>query len=132
MGEATPIGEDGSCPSPLLIPSANHTFCSFAQRADVGRHYISFGGRSGLRENPEKLNQRQLFFTRYFQTNWSSPLFAPLFRSEAYLKATKDTCGGRDALDPIGVGIILALPGQLVPVHIDTPLYWGRTRYNLP
>jgi len=58
MGEATPIGEDGSCSSPLLIPSANHTFCSFVQRADVGRHYISFGGRSGLRENPEKLNQR--------------------------------------------------------------------------
>jgi hypothetical protein len=78
------------------------------------------------------LNSRQSFFTHYFAEDWKNPIFAPLLHSKAYKEASKATCGGRDALDPLVVGIILNLPGQLVPVHIDTPLYWGRTRYNLP
>lgn len=71
--------------------------------------------------------------TKYITEDWeNNPLFSALLRSEAYKEAGRVTCGGREALDPVNIGIIMALPGQLVPVHIDTPLFWGRTRYNLP
>lgn len=88
MGEATPILPDGSCPHLLQLPSRNLTFCSFAQRADVGKHYVTFGGRSGLRESMITMNSRQLFFTKYVKADWDSPLWAPLLRSKAYQDAS--------------------------------------------
>jgi hypothetical protein len=49
--------------------------------------------------------------TKYFEADWNNPLFAPLLRSEAYKHAGRVTCGGREAIDPINIGIIIALPG---------------------
>jgi hypothetical protein len=71
-------------------------------------------------------------FTCFIFKDLTDPLFAPLFQSENYLKAASDSCGGKTVFDPIQLGIIITLPGQVVAPHLDIPWYWGASRFNIP
>lgn len=45
IGEAVPIEADGSCAHPYLAPNVNRTHCILPQRIDVGKHFITTGGK---------------------------------------------------------------------------------------
>ena len=40
IGEATPIGPNGTCVHPLTVPNNARTQCILPSRVDVGRHYL--------------------------------------------------------------------------------------------
>ena len=43
IGEARPIGPDGACDHPFLVPSSNRSLCVLPGRIDIGRHFIRTG-----------------------------------------------------------------------------------------
>jgi hypothetical protein len=71
-------------------------------------------------------------FTGFLFKDLNDPALAPLFQSESYIKAATASCGGKSVFDPIQLGIIITLPGQVVASHLDVPWYWGASRFNIP
>ena len=65
IGEAEPIGEDGTCSHPFLVPDISRTKCILPQRIDIGRHFILTGGPDAIREPYEKMISRVSSFGRY-------------------------------------------------------------------
>ena len=65
IGEAQPIGADGMCSHPYLVPNAARTLCVLAGRIDLGRHYLLTGGVEGRRERYSQLVARLLSFGTY-------------------------------------------------------------------
>src|SRR4051794_17940187 len=61
IGEAIPIGSDGLCSHPYLVPSMDRKQCVLPGRIDIGRHYLKTGGVEGLKENYDDLVSRGLF-----------------------------------------------------------------------
>jgi len=55
-----------------------------------------------------------------------------LFKGKQYFDASSKICGGKTYFDPIQLGILIALPGQTVPMHYDVPYFFGATRFHLP
>ena len=55
-----------------------------------------------------------------------------LFTSAGYLQAARTVCRGRTTFDPIQLNLILMVPGQELPMHLDVPWFWGATRFTLP
>jgi hypothetical protein len=41
-----------------LVPNKDNTKCILPSRIDVAKHYLTFGGRSGLKESYESLTSR--------------------------------------------------------------------------
>eukprot|EP00049_Salpingoeca_infusionum_P012152 m.219434 g.219434 ORF g.219434 m.219434 type:complete len:481 (+) comp15111_c0_seq1:381-1823(+) len=138
VGEAVPF--NGSCPHPLMVPNREKTMCTFAARADIGRHYIQTGGFSAIREPYPNLVNRMMSFSRFFINNDvrgkgidTVPVIKQFFESEKYKSAASDVCGqGYPVLDPFQLSVIIQLPGQQVPTHYDAPWFWGASRLTHP
>ncbi len=126
-----PLSADGTCPI-FLVPNKDSTKCVLPSRIDVAKHYLTFGGRDGLKESYESLVSRLQVFTGFLFKDLNDPVLAPLFKSESYRNASTDACGGKNIFDPIQLGIIITLPGQVVASHLDVPWYWGASRFNIP
>ena len=122
VGEARPIGADGRCDHPFLVPSQDGTLCVLAGRSafilfinfvypgrvaefstnlmlycnyfsvDIGRHFIISGGVDGLRESYETLISRTLSFGKYMFNLTKYPEAAALFESPQFIAAAKKVC----------------------------------------
>eukprot|EP01095_Lingulamoeba_sp_RSL-Kostka_P000883 TRINITY_DN1116_c1_g1_i1.p1 TRINITY_DN1116_c1_g1~~TRINITY_DN1116_c1_g1_i1.p1 ORF type:complete len:475 (+),score=174.64 TRINITY_DN1116_c1_g1_i1:52-1476(+) len=139
IGEAEPL-VNGTCPNGLLIPNKSGDLCVLPTRVDIALHYLKTGGVSGLKVSYNGLISRMLSFNKFFFSQSSNltleiPGFSSLFESQNYLERTAEVCDlGTDEpyLDPFQLGIIVQIPGQQVPMHLDTPYFWGATRFEYP
>jgi len=137
IGEGQPIGKDGTCTHPFLVPSPSQpNLCILPSRLDIGRHFLLTGGYSNHRESYARLVSRaQTFYSHTFDKKLEAlPEFKSLFESPKYKQAASAICAaqGKPVFDPIQLGIILQLPGQEVPAHYDIPWFYGATRFHLP
>eukprot|EP01125_Pyxidicula_operculata_P016799 TRINITY_DN5818_c0_g1_i1.p1 TRINITY_DN5818_c0_g1~~TRINITY_DN5818_c0_g1_i1.p1 ORF type:complete len:427 (-),score=77.09 TRINITY_DN5818_c0_g1_i1:40-1320(-) len=133
IGEAQPIGKDGSCSHPLLIPNADKTLCVLAGRADIGRHFILGGGVEGLKEPYHQLVSRLLSFGRYMFDLEQYPVVRDLFNSDIFQESSKKVCPpNKQILDPFQFNFIVQVPGQTVALHVDGVYFWGADRFHYP
>jgi len=92
IGEAVPIGADGTCAHPLLVPSSNRTLCVLPGRIDVARHFFTTGGVEGLKESLPTLSRRLLAFSQYLFNATEYPVFASLFADAPFQRMAKAVC----------------------------------------
>eukprot|EP01061_Rhynchopus_euleeides_P046838 TRINITY_DN9085_c0_g1_i1.p1 TRINITY_DN9085_c0_g1~~TRINITY_DN9085_c0_g1_i1.p1 ORF type:complete len:469 (+),score=214.35 TRINITY_DN9085_c0_g1_i1:63-1469(+) len=133
IGEAMPLGEDGICAHPYLIPNMNRTLCVLPGRIDIARHYMMTGGVLGLKENYAQLVSRLLSFGVYNFNLEKYPVLKTLFHSEEFKEAARTVCPADEPhLDPFQFNYIVQLPGQTVATHLDGVYFWGATRFQFP
>jgi len=133
IGEAIPIGPNGTCDHPFLMPSTDKKECVLPGRIDVGRHYILSGGPEGLKESYYKLVSRVQSFGRYTFDLKPYPVVQQLFNNKSFLDVAQAVCPeGKKHLDPFQFNFISQIPGQTVAMHVDAPYMWGATRFQFP
>jgi hypothetical protein len=136
IGEATPLGEDGKCAHPFLVPDVAKTMCLLPGRIDIAKHYILSGGIDGLKEDVETLSSRVQTFSRYYwSTNgtFQHPVMKRLFEDQKFLTFAKSVCPkDKPVVEPFQVTTVVNIPGQTVPVHIDAPIFFGADRFHIP
>jgi hypothetical protein len=135
IGEAQPINEDGTCTHKFLFPNMNKSKCIPPQRVDIGKHYVMTGGIDGSKEMYQDLVDRVSSFGRYtFISDLDQyPAVKKLFESEKFQEATKSICPvGKKYLNPFQFNFIIQVPGQTVALHIDSPYFWGASRFEFP
>lgn len=134
IGEAVPIGEDGSCAHKYLAPNINRTHCILPQRIDIGKHFITTGGPDAIREPFEKMISRVSSFGRYmFEKIDEYPVVLDLFNQDTFQNAAKSVCpADKQHLDPFQFNFIMQVPGQTVATHIDGAYFWGASRKDIP
>lgn len=133
VGEAVPIGSDGKCAHPFLVPSAKRTHCVLPGRFDVAQHYLRTGGFEAFKEPFDRAASRLQVFAAYFFDLAQVPIMERLFTSERFLQHAKSVCPpDQQHLDPFQVNFIFQVPGQTVAMHTDAPYFWGATRFQLP
>eukprot|EP00937_MAST-01D_sp_MAST-1D-sp2_P006842 g6842.t1 len=136
VGEAQPIGADGRCAHPFLVPSRDKSLCVLPGRVDIGRHWVMYGGPEALREMYASMIARVQSFGRYYfdhVTGGHPPAMRQLFRSSAFLGAARSVCpAAKQHLDAFQYNFILQVPGQTVPMHVDGVYFWGASRFQFP
>jgi hypothetical protein len=56
-----------------------------------------------------------------------------LFSRDAFQAAARRVCpADQQTLDPFQFNLIVQVPGQTVPLHIDAPYFWGASRFEFP
>ncbi len=135
IGEAQPINEDGTCTHQFLFPNMKKTKCIPPQRVDIGKHYVMTGGIDGSKEIYEDLVDRVSSFGRYtFISDLDQyPAVKKLFESDTFQDAAKSICPmEKKFLNPFQFNFIIQVPGQTVALHIDSPYFWGASRFEFP
>lgn len=135
IGEAQPINADGSCSHRFLFPNSDKTLCITPQRVDIGKHYVMTGGLDGTKEMHSDLVDRVSSFGRYtFVDDIDKyPSVKALFSSRKFQESALMICPpGHKYLDPFQFNFIINVPGQTVAVHIDSPYFWGASRFSFP
>jgi hypothetical protein len=133
VGEALPIGADGRCSHPFLVPSANRTLCVLPGRFDVAQHYVKTGGFEGFKESFDVAGSRLQAFAAFFFDLDKVPIMRRLFTADVFLQHARSVCPPtQQYLEPFQVNFILQVPGQTVAIHTDAPYFWGATRFQLP
>ena len=135
IGESEVINADGTCSHKFLFPNVDKTRCHLPQRVDIGKHFIMTGGIDGTKELYKDLVDRVSSFGRYtFLSGIDEyPPVKRLFDSESFQDAAKSVCPSeRKFLDPFQFNFIVQVPGQTVALHIDSPYFWGASRYSFP
>eukprot|EP00056_Hartaetosiga_gracilis_P004595 m.76446 g.76446 ORF g.76446 m.76446 type:complete len:450 (-) comp11881_c0_seq1:53-1402(-) len=139
VGEELPM-ENGKCTNPLMVPSLDGAQCVFAQRMDIGRHYIMTGGNDALKELYPTLVSRIMSFSKFIISRDQSeaalyegiPFIKKLFGNEQYKQGISRICPNRELLQPFQLGVIVQVPGQTVAMHYDAPWFWGADRTTVP
>mmetsp|Transcript_22567 Transcript_22567/g.65622 ORF Transcript_22567/g.65622 Transcript_22567/m.65622 type:complete len:440 (-) Transcript_22567:14-1333(-) len=133
IGEAQPIGEDGDCAHPFLVPNPTRDACVIPGRLDIGRHFITTGGINGVRESYETLVARVLSFGAYLFDLSRFSVVERLFSDGKFLSLARKICpGDKQHLDPFQFNFIIQVPGQSVAAHLDGVYFWGASRFNYP
>eukprot|EP01033_Poteriospumella_lacustris_P002562 gene2562-1860_t len=102
---------------------------------DIGKHYILTGGLDGVKEKVNDGIDRVSSFGRYtFISDIDKfPSVKNLFTSEKFQSAAKRVCPKNDSyLDTFQFNYIMQVPGQTVAMHLDSPYFWGASRFNFP
>ena len=133
IGEAEPIGKDGKCSKPYLMPNGNMTLCVFPGRMDVGRHYVRSGGPEALKESYETLVSRVQPFQAII-LDWKKYDAAKMLLEDArFLKLARDVCPkDKPFLDPFQFNLVVQVPGQTVALHLDAPYFQRASRFSVP
>ncbi len=134
IGEARPIGEDGKCNHPFLLPGVlNSSECVLPGRVDIGRHFIKTGGVDGIKESYASLLSRILSFGVYKFNVSEYPVVEELFKEVKFRQLAEKVCpSGKQYLDPFQFNFIIQVPGQTVAAHVDGVYFWGATRKQFP
>jgi len=74
-----------------------------------------------------------LSFGRYIFTPEEYPVVNSLFKGAKFQTAAGNICpDDKQHLDPFQFNLIVQLPGQTVPTHLDAPYFWGASRFQFP
>ena len=133
IGEAIDINEDGTCSHYLMVPNKDKTKCILPNRIDIASHFMQSGGFNALKNEQALMVSRILSFGRYHFNLTKKPIIAKLFQSKKFQQLAKNVCPKqKQILDPFQFNIIMQVPGQTVPVHIDGVYFFGATRFQFP
>lgn len=138
-GEVVPVGHQ-DCKHPFMTLNANRTFCSFPHRLDIALHYLNTGGFGGAKDTHERMASRLYSFRhklmRVINQDQLVEMYGEKFINKAKYLCTKNN-STKYSLDKLSTEIfmfdvIIILPGQELPMHIDIPYFWGADRKSLP
>lgn len=133
IGEAIPIGSNGKCDHPFLVPNSKRTHCVIPGRIDVARNFIKSGGPLGFKEFYEKSISRLLSFGRYNFDLDADPIISNLFKSDKFKTMAESVCPhDRRYLDPFQYNFIIQLHGQTVATHLDAVYFDNSNRFSAP
>lgn len=151
-GEAVTVGHV-DCKHPFMTLNLNRTMCHFSNRLDVGMHFVKTGGFNGHIEYYERMVARIIPFRRRLiqktQNSYNSFLnlkTLPEFNSVEFLDKIRTICSDCSLFkkDPVHhkkesilnemfqLDLLLMLPGQELPMHLNVPYFWGADRNTLP
>eukprot|EP00483_Globobulimina_turgida_P008647 UN08665 len=72
-------------------------------------------------------------FIKYQFDAFSRPEFVELFERNEFITEVARMCGRMNPyFRPFQLSMILNIPGQSVPMHLDIPYFWPATRYSFP
>jgi hypothetical protein len=138
-GEAVPAGHQ-DCKHPFMTYNANRTLCLFPHRLDIALHYMKTGGFGGNFDTPEKLASKLYSFRHKLMTVINEKELVKMY-GDKFINKAKQICTKNDhktyTLDTLRTEIfqfdvIVILPGQELPMHLDIPYFWGADRKSLP
>ena len=133
IGEGLPKIPGEVCAHPFLVPDKTETLCILPQRIDIGRHYTLTGSSEGLREPHANMFNRMSSFGRYMTDLYEHEAGIKLFESEKFQKAAKTVCpADKQLLDPFQFNLVIQIPGQTVPVHVDGVYFYGASSAQFP
>uniref|UniRef100_A0A914D412 Uncharacterized protein n=1 Tax=Acrobeloides nanus TaxID=290746 RepID=A0A914D412_9BILA len=133
IGESEPLDPELGCTSRYLVPNAARTLCILPNRFDLAKHFMTYGGIDGLKENFEMLASRMQSFGRYIFDIKDYPVMENLFYSEEFIRSAKKICPiNKQVLDPFQFHFIIQIPGQTLPVHLDAQYLEHATRFQYP
>lgn len=151
-GEAVPIGHL-DCNHPYMTLNTNRTMCHFSNRLDVGLHFVKTGGFNGYIEYFERMVARiipfrkRLVHTKSFHHYNSFLNLNQLkeFNTDEFINNVRSVCANEiqntnhnevkfDSIinEIFQLDIMLILPGQELPMHLNVPYFWGADRNRLP
>ena len=134
-GEAAPV-DHPDCDRPYMVPSKNGSFCVFPHRIDIAMNYFKIGGFSGMMENLQNMSAR-LFSFRHKLLNLYEPQQLKSIYGEKFLQRAQELCLKNGLVefdsekldtDLFQFDVIIVLPGQELPMHLDIPYFWGADR----
>lgn len=136
IGEAIPIGADGSCrhaPHPLFVPSHNGSHCRLRSNVDIVQKWLLTGGMQALKETPDWLLRRASSFASHGFDAARVPAVHDFFSSERFRAHARKACPrDRQLLDSWSVQFVVHVPGQSQPVAIIAPYFFGATPERFP
>ena len=99
IGEAQPVNPTtGRCDHPLLVHTKDKTQCIFANRIDIGKHWIMYGGVDSLKATYESMISRVLSFGVY---QWAfDDEIKGLFNEPKFQKCARAVCPADKVSDP--------------------------------
>merc|ERR1712228_15773 len=84
-------------------------------------------------ESYKKMLQRLHPFINYQFDAYKRSEFVQLFQMDEFQASVRHICGPQNPFfRPFQLSLILNLPGQSVPMHLDIPYFWPATRYAFP
>lgn len=152
-GEAVPAGHV-DCRHPFMTLNLNRTICHFSNRLDVGIHFVKTGGFNGYIEYYERMVARIISFRkRVIQQNKLEKVpsefkYLKEFNTDSFKSKLKSICYDtlsknryeknklKDAnsvvTEVFQLDLVIMLPGQELPMHLNVPYFWGADRNTLP
>lgn len=149
-GEAQQLGHV-DCKHPFMTLNPQRTMCHFSNRLDVGMHFVKTGGFNGHIEYLDKMVARILPFRKRLIQQQSNAYSSYVnlkklkeFNTPEFHKTANSICADNNAelfdktkLDSIvneifQLDVLLMLPGQELPMHLNVPYFWGADRNNFP
>uniref|UniRef100_A0A7E4ZQJ1 Fe2OG dioxygenase domain-containing protein n=1 Tax=Panagrellus redivivus TaxID=6233 RepID=A0A7E4ZQJ1_PANRE len=133
IGEAEPRLDNGMCRNSLHVPSKDGKMCHLPNRFDVAYHHMKYGGIEGMKEGYDTLASRIFTFGNYLFDLEKYPAMKEIFNEPKFIAAAKEVCPeNRQFLDPYQYHLIIQVPGQALPVHIDAPFFTDASRFHYP
>ena len=138
-GEEKPVGHQ-DCKHPFMTSNANRTLCLFPHRVDIALHYMKTGGFGGKFDTPEKLASKLYSFRHKLMNIIDEKELFKIYGNK-FLENAKQICLKNEfktySYDTLRTEIfqfdvIVILPGQELPMHLDIPYFWGADRKSLP
>ncbi len=149
-GEAVNIGHP-TCRHPFMTLNPQRTKCHFSNRLDVGMHFVKTGGFNGHIEYLDKMVARIIPFRKrliqqqpHAYSSYVNLKKLKEFNTEQFHTTANSICADnngnlfdRSKLDPVvnelfQLDILLMLPGQELPMHLNVPYFWGANRSSFP
>jgi hypothetical protein len=136
-GEAVSL-DHPHCHHPFMNVDLQRKSCHFSQRIDVGRHFLATGGFSSHMESYEKMLARILTFNMRVDAE-TFDNFNHKAKNDAFLNKVASLCArdgqsvhDKPVVDFYQTHLIVLLPGQEVPMHLDAPYFFGADKTSLP
>lgn len=137
-GEAVPLNHP-NCNHPYM--TVKKSFCALPNRLDVAMHFLQTGGFNGRMESYEKMAARIITFRHKLLNTALNETQLKLIYGEKFLRKAREVCSKNEikhfdkktlVTNLFQFDVIIMLPGQELPMHLDLPYFWNADRRNIP
>jgi hypothetical protein len=137
-GEGVPPGHP-DCDHQYMTLNKKGDSCFFPNRLDIGMHYMKTGGFRGHKEFFNKSAARLFSFRRKLLKS-TAENFTELY-GDKFIRHSKELClktvdkkftAEKLVTEIFQFDVIVILPGQELPMHLDIPYFWNADRRSLP
>ena len=138
IDETTPLNFNGKCDHIMMVPNADGTYCTLADRIDIARHHVLTGGPSSSKKFKDELSDTliSIFSQHYFLDDKNNIDGVPydtvlntLLKADKFRSATAKFCPLPSLAFRKTIAITTHLPGQETPMHYDQGLHDFRTGF---
>lgn len=142
-GEAVPLNHP-NCAHPYMTvkqEKGKEPFCAFPNRLDVAMHFLQTGGFDARMETYEKMASRIITFRHKLLNTVLNETQLKAIYGEKFLKKAREVCAKNElkhfdesslATGLFQFDVIVMVPGQELPMHLDLPYFWNADRRNIP